>query len=215
MLSRGRAAVSRATDGADMKRVIAIAGFGLTLAGCASWGGSWTSWTPNWDFLPQAQPAAVNVQFQSEPPGAEARTSTGGSCQAPCSLPMDPTKEFSVTFTLAGYLPQTVPVAISKPEGRVEGVSAAEAETDKAFVPNPVAVELEPAPKTPPKKPAPKPAAKPAAKPVAAAPKPAAPKPAAAAPAPARPATAAPAPAARPASPPMAPGSPSPWPPIQ
>ncbi len=199
-----------------MKRVIAIAGFGLTLAGCASWGGSWTSWTPNWDFLPKAQPAAVNIQFQSEPPGAEARTSTGGSCQTPCGLAMDPTKEFSVTFTLAGYLPQTVPVAVSQPEGRSEGVSAAEAEADRAFIPNPVTVELEPAPKAPPKKPAPKPAAKPAPKPGAAAPKPAAPKPAATAPAPARPATAAPAPATRPASPPMAaPGSPSPWPPIQ
>jgi len=192
-----------------MKRVIAIAGFGLTLAGCASWGGSWTSWTPNWDFLPKAQPAAVNVQFQSEPPGAEARISTGGGCQTPCGLAMDPSKEFSVTFTLAGYLPQTVPVAVSKPEGQIEGVPASEGGAERAFIPNPVAVELEPAPKTPPKKPAPKPAAKPAAA------KPAAPKPAASAPAPARPATAAPAPAARPAPPPMAPGSPSPWPPIQ
>jgi hypothetical protein len=177
-----------------MNRVIAVVACGLTVAACAS-GGS--SFMPN--LFSKPQPTPVKVQFQSQPPGAQAVTSTGASCKTPCELDMDPSKEFSVTFTLAGYQQQLVPVALRAPEG----LSAEEAEQQKAFDPNPVVATLEAAAKKkvpPPKKPAPKPAA------AAAAPKPAAP--AAAAP---KPAT-----APRPASPPVSPppGGDSPWPPL-
>jgi len=187
-------------DGTDMNRVIAIVACGFTLAGCSSWG-SWMpdSWTPNFDFMPKAAPPPANVQFQSEPAGAEAKTSTGATCKTPCALAMDPDKEFSVTFTLAGYLPQTVPVAVHQPDA---GLTPNEGEKpEKNFIPNPVSVELAAAPKAPPKR-APTPPNKPAPKPAAAAAKPPAAKPATAAPAPA-------APAAR------APAAPSPWPPVQ
>jgi hypothetical protein len=126
----------------------------------------------------------VKVQFQSEPTGAEAKTSAGPSCTTPCALAMAPDKEFSVTFSLPGYEPQTVPVQVNKPEGT-------ESTLEASLQPNPVAVELT---KTPAKRP---PAKKRAAT------KPAAAKPAA------KPAVAAP--AAAPAAPPPAT---DPWPPI-
>jgi hypothetical protein len=159
-------------DGTDMNRVFVIVASGLALAGCASGA----------DWLPKFEPAPVSIQFQSEPAGAEAKISTGQSCQTPCALSLPADKEFSVSFSLAGYQPQTVPVQLTKPQG-----------IETALQPNPVLVELAAVPKTPPKRgrraattaSAPKPAA---ARP--AAPRPAAPRPAAAAPAPAAPAPA-------------------------
>lgn len=160
-----------------MSRVIAVVASALALAGCTSW-----SWSPNLEFLPKSEPATTTIQLQSEPPGAEAKTSTGASCRTPCSLAVAPDKDFSVTFALAGYQPQTVPVQVSKPEVLSQDI---EYPVEVALVPNPVYVELEAAPKPPARKPAP--AKKPAAAASAQAP---APKPAAA-PAP-RPATQAP-----------------------
>jgi hypothetical protein len=148
-------------DGTDMSRVIAIVAAAGTLAGCASW-------APDLAFLPKSEPVPVTVQFQSEPAGAEATVSAGASCQTPCALAVAPDQEFSVTFALAGYQPQTVPVQVRTPEG----LSGAEAEAEKALMPNPVYVELEPAPKAPARKPAP------AKKPVTAAAQPPASKPA-------------------------------------
>ena len=56
-------------------------------------------------------PTTVNMQFESEPAGAEARTSLGQACRTPCSIAMTPS-EFSVSFALPGYQPQTVPVRV-------------------------------------------------------------------------------------------------------
>jgi hypothetical protein len=172
-------------DGTDMRRVLMIVASGLALAGCASGGGS--------DWFPKFEPAPVSVQFQSQPVAAEAKTSTGQSCQTPCTLPMPPDKDFSVTFSLAGYQPQTVPVQLTKADGE-----------EAALQPNPVAVELAVAPKTPAKRTPARKTTATTAKPVAAkpaAPRPAAPKPAAA--------TAQPAPAV------AAPAGTDPWPPAR
>jgi hypothetical protein len=120
------------------------------------------------DFLPKPTLPTVTMQFESEPPGAEAKTSVGQSCRTPCALSMEPDKEFSVTFALTGYQPQTVQVQM----GRPEGLSASEA--SMKLMPNPVYVELDPA-KAPAKKPAaPAKRRAPAAKPAAAAAAPAA-----------------------------------------
>lgn len=148
-----------------MRRVIVILASGLALAGCA--GGS----NFNTDWFPKFEPAPVNIQFVSEPAGAEAKTSTGQTCKTPCSIAMPADKEFSVSFALAGYQTQTVSLQLTKPEG-----------VETALQPNPVEVELVAAPKAPPpKKKAP--ARKPAT--TASAPKPAAARPAAPAAAPA------------------------------
>jgi hypothetical protein len=61
-----------------MKRFVAIAACGLGLSACSSM----PSWNP-FD-LPKAAPAATTMQFESEPAGAEARTSVGQSCRTPC-----------------------------------------------------------------------------------------------------------------------------------
>ena len=144
-----------------MRQVIVIMASGLALAGCASGGA-------NPDWWPKFEPAPVSIQFESQPAGAEAKTSTGQSCQTPCSLAMAPDKEFSVTFSAAGRQPQTVPVQITKPED--------DPFAEASLQPNPVAVELAVAAKTPAKR---APGRKPAATASVAKPKPAAPRPAA------------------------------------
>ena len=61
------------------------------------------------------------MQFESEPAGAEARTSLGQTCRTPCSLAVA-ANEFTVSFTLPGYQPQTVPVRIvTSTEAGTEG----------------------------------------------------------------------------------------------
>jgi len=148
-----------------MNRVIVIVASGLALAGCTSSGGMSSDW------FPKFEPKPVDVQFTSQPAGAEAKTSAGQSCQTPCSLAVPPDKDFSVTFALAGFQPQTVPVQVTKPDG--------ETTLEASLQPNPVEVQLAPASKTPPKRAPRKPATAAAAKPAAAKPA-AAPRPAAA-----------------------------------
>lgn len=51
------------------------------------------------------------VAFVTEPPGATMVSTTKYACPAtPCSLVVDRTDEFDVTFAKPGYQPQTVPV---------------------------------------------------------------------------------------------------------
>jgi hypothetical protein len=139
------------------------------------------------DFMKSA-PQAETLAIESEPPGAEAKTSLGQSCRTPCQLPVDPGNEFSVMLALSGYQPQTVSV---RPQA--DGASAA-----PRLAPNPVHVELQAL--APPKKSVAK-----KKKPVAAAARPAASPPVASA---AATAAAAPAPTAAPALAP-APSSPA------
>jgi hypothetical protein len=89
----------------------------------------------------KSAPQAETLAIESEPPGAEAKTSLGQSCRTPCQLPVQPGSEFSVTLALSGYQPQTVAV---RPEA--DGASAA-----PRLAPNPVHVELQAV--APPKKP--------------------------------------------------------------
>jgi len=135
-----------------MYRVIAIVIGGLALAACSS--------TPDWMNIDALKPAPAmdTVRFESEPPGAEAKTSNGQTCRTPCALALPANAPIAVTFTLNGYQPDSENIEpIANSNGMPE------------FRPNPVQVELTPAP--PPlksiKKPAPKTktSAKPAAKP--------------------------------------------------
>ncbi|MET0220285.1 MAG: hypothetical protein ABW213_06495 [Tardiphaga sp.] len=111
-----------------MRRVIVMAAAGLSLAGCSSF---------SLDAFKSA-PEPVSVQFESTPPGAEARTSLGPSCTTPCSLPITVDGGFSVTFNLPKFQPATVPVTITRVPG--DFTSPARTTVD----PNPVAVELQP-----------------------------------------------------------------------
>jgi hypothetical protein len=108
-----------------MSRVIAVTVCGIMLAACSAT-------MPSLDFMKSA-PQAESLAMESEPPGAEAKTSLGQSCRTPCQVSVQPGSEFSVTFALSGYQPQTVSV---RPEA--EGVTAA-----PRIAPNPVHVDLE------------------------------------------------------------------------
>jgi len=121
-----------------MRRVIAIAAGGMTLAGCSSF--SMNSFT---DYFNSAPPT-IQLQLESSPPGAEARTSIGPGCKTPCSVAVTaPEGGFTVSYTLARFQPATVPVQVIRIPGDL--LSSATTKVD----PNPVVVELQPA--TPPK----------------------------------------------------------------
>jgi hypothetical protein len=172
-----------------MYRVIAIIGGALALAACSS-SSDWL----NLDALKPA-PAVDTVRFESEPPGAEAKTSTGQTCTTPCALALPTAGPLTVTFTLAGYQPETQSLDVVSNTG-----------STPTLQPNPVSAELTAA--APPPK-----AKKPVRKRAKTSAKPAPKQPAASA-APAAPAAAAPAPAPAPAAAPAAPAqqAPSPWP---
>jgi len=156
-----------------MYRVFMIVGGAFALAACSS--------APGWMSLDALKPAPImdTVRFESEPPGADAKTSSGQTCRTPCALALPVNSPQTVTFTLNGYLPESE---------SLEPISATGGSTQ--LQPNPVVVELTaaaPQPK-PTKKLAPhkKKAAPKAAKPAAAANPAAAPAPMAAQPAPAQ-----------------------------
>lgn len=173
-----------------MYRVIAIVGGALALAACSS---------SSMNDLFKPAPSLDSVQFESDPPGAEAKTSNGQTCRTPCALALPTEAPLTVTFTLNGYQPETENIEVVQNTGSAPSLR-----------PNPVSVGLTAAP---PAKPAKKPVTKkrPAAKKPATAKtaKPAAKKPAAAAP------QAAPAGAPAPApmnAEPQPQQAPSPWP---
>jgi hypothetical protein len=60
------------------------------------------------------------VQFVSDPPGAELRTSLGHACVTPCTLNFQRRDEFVVTFSRAGYRSVQIPVST-----RIAGAGAA------------------------------------------------------------------------------------------
>jgi hypothetical protein len=119
-----------------MGRVSGVAGIalGFCLAGCGI-----SNWLPSWDLkFPSAPPPASTVQVESEPAGAEAKSSIGPSCRTPCSLTIASASPFTVTFSLAGYEPQIIPVA-PRPAGDPRDAGEA-----LKFDPDPVYAQLEP-----------------------------------------------------------------------
>jgi hypothetical protein len=114
----------------------------LALAACSS--------TPDWMNLNALKPAPVmdTVRFESEPPGAEAKTSNGQTCRTPCALALPVNSPLTVTFSLNGYLPESE---------TIDPISVTGSPTQ--LQPNPVTVELNPAP-PPPQKPVKKPTSK-------------------------------------------------------
>lgn len=113
-----------------MRRVIAVALAGASLAGCSS---------VSWDMFKSAPPA-VQVRLESNPPGADATTSLGAGCKTPCSVSVPaPEAPFTVAFALPRHEPTSVPVNVIKNPG--DFTTPASVTTD----PNPVFAELQPA----------------------------------------------------------------------
>src|SRR5579872_2451562 len=102
------------SDGSTMRRVIAIAAAAISLAGCSS--------APDYlklDYY-RSPPPSVQVQLESTPPGAEARTSVGPGCKTPCSVSVTPPEgvtSFLVNYAMPGREPAALPVQVSRTEG--------------------------------------------------------------------------------------------------
>jgi hypothetical protein len=140
MVFAGNVAVGRTggmSNGSIMRRVIAIAAAATSLAGCSSFS------TPDYlksDYYRSA-PAAAQLQLESTPPGAEARTSIGPGCKTPCSvsvMPPDGVTSFLVNYSMAGRQPASVPVTVIRSEGSMFSAGTVKVE------PNPVVAELAP-----------------------------------------------------------------------
>jgi hypothetical protein len=113
-----------------MHRVIAIALAGASLAGCSSM--SWDAFKP--------APTMVDVQLDSTPPGADAKTSLGPGCKTPCSVSVPaPDGGFSVTFSMDKFQPETVQVQV------IRNTGAFNTAPPIVLDPNPVVAELQPA----------------------------------------------------------------------
>jgi hypothetical protein len=117
-----------------MSRVLAVVACSVTLAACSAS-------LPSFDFFKGAPPTE-QLRIESEPPGADARTSQGQSCRTPCELTVPSTTDFTVTVALNGYQPQTIPVIPETPQAE-RGVDVSGSAPH--LQPNPVYVELQPA----------------------------------------------------------------------
>jgi hypothetical protein len=130
-----------------MRRVLAILACGFTVAGCAS--GS--------DALKSATPTTT-LQFESEPAGAEVKTSTGQTCKTPCAMAV-PAADLMATYALKGFKSATVPVKLVPPMDTrsVQDSEGSSSPSLPTFSPSPVYAELEkagPPPRQAPRRPA-------------------------------------------------------------
>lgn len=126
-----------------MRRVIAMAAAAACLSGCSSFSSG--------DYLSafKSAPPAIQVQLESTPPGADARTSLGPGCKTPCSVtvtPGDGVTSFLVNYSMPGRQPAGVPVQVVRVDGGMFSSNTVKAD------PNPVVTELQPI--GPPPKPA-------------------------------------------------------------
>jgi hypothetical protein len=114
-------------------RIAAIAATALCLTGCSS---------------RPPTPPLFEIELESTPPGAEARTSFGQACKTPCSVSTPlPDNNFTVSYTLENYQPVTVPVQVTgSPAGFMTPGSS-------RIEPNPVVATLQPVEPPKPEKP--------------------------------------------------------------
>jgi hypothetical protein len=109
-------------------RIVGVAATGFTLAACSFS-------MPSMDFF-SSKPTTASLSIESNPPGADAKLSTGATCKTPCSLTVSLASEFTVAVSLTGYGPETRTVKPVAPEGSSSGTTAS------LLDPNPLFVEL-------------------------------------------------------------------------
>src|SRR4051794_13331115 len=98
-----------AIGGTTMSRVIAVLACGFILTGCSS------SWMPSMDmpgFGGSSGAHSASLAVESDPPGAEARASSGATCRTPCRLDVTASDALTVNIALNGYVPKSVPIHV-------------------------------------------------------------------------------------------------------
>ena len=113
-----------------MVKQLSIIACGIALAACSSSG----------DLMRTATPT-VPLQFDSDPPGAEVKTSGGQTCRTPCALAV-PAVDFQVTYSLNGFQPQTIPVKLLPPDDMRGTEEMGLTGSTPRFDPSPVFAEL-------------------------------------------------------------------------
>jgi hypothetical protein len=124
-----------------MTRAFALLAGCLALSGCSSFTpGEWVPSLPaSMPTLPFGTGGGIAVRLDSNPPGAEARTSLGPGCRTPCSVTVPVAEGFTVTFALAGFETQTIQVSALRSGGLGSEPVAVQ------ITPDPVYAELAPA----------------------------------------------------------------------
>src|SRR5712672_3178892 len=119
-----------------MTRVVAVTACSFVLAACSMS-------MPSLDIF-KSTPTTEVLRIESEPPGADARTSQGQTCRTPCELAVSADAELAVTVQMTGYQQQTLPIRADGPRDSLSRLQ-----------PNPVYVELQPSAPNRPARPAP------------------------------------------------------------
>ena len=135
----------------DMKfdLTFALATCGLGLAACSS-----SQAIPGLDAF-KPKPTTTALPIQSNPDGADAQSSLGGTCRTPCTMAIATAGDFTLSFARDGYEPQTVTVHSTMSEG---GYTTPASPT---LDPNVVSVVLKPQAKQPARQRPPNPAKNP------------------------------------------------------
>jgi hypothetical protein len=84
-------------------RALAVVTCSLGLASCSSVA------MPDLDAF-KPKPTGALLIVESSPSSAEARASLGNTCHTPCSMLIGAANDFTVSFALDGYVPQTLTV---------------------------------------------------------------------------------------------------------
>jgi hypothetical protein len=121
------AAVPAAAPLRHGNRFLAVVIAGICLASCSSTStpspASTSTSTPSRGYFDafKQKPESTVMLIESNPAGAQAKTSFGKTCTTPCTMLIGESTDFTVTFTLAGHVSQTLPVhATMKPAGWTE-----------------------------------------------------------------------------------------------
>lgn len=127
-----------------IRRVVAAAAavMGVALAGCSAMP-SMPDWAPDWMASKPPSAQMQPLRFESNPPGAEVRTTGGQTCLTPCTVAV-PSEPQAVTITKIGFIPQTVQVSTGDPPEHSFWENP-----PPSLVPNPVQVVLQPVPPPP------------------------------------------------------------------
>lgn len=91
-------------------RAVAFLTGGLSLGACSS------ATLPGFDSL-TPKPTTTGLLIESSPASAEARSSLGATCRTPCTMQIGTAGDFTISFTLDGYVPQTVTVHSTMSKG--------------------------------------------------------------------------------------------------